>query len=87
MANEEGSGSLFIVDLGDVKLPPIVKKQVEAQIQAVVLRALAESNVGAQGARKAVSHPSGTSRRGRFSACGLGIPTIPRTLMALGAHP
>jgi hypothetical protein len=45
MANEEGSGSRFVVDLGKVKLPRLVEKQVEAEIQAAVLRALAESGV------------------------------------------
>ena len=41
-------GSRFIVDLGEVKLPPVVEKQVEVEIQAVVLRALAQINVGSQ---------------------------------------
>jgi hypothetical protein len=48
MINEYRSGSRFIVDLGDVKLPPVVEKQVEAEIQSVVLRALAQSNVDSQ---------------------------------------
>jgi hypothetical protein len=43
MANE---GSRFIVDLGDFKLPPLVEKQVEAEIRATVLRALAENGFG-----------------------------------------
>lgn len=46
MAYEEKSGSRFIVDLGDIKLPRLVEKQVEAQIQAAVLRGLAESDFG-----------------------------------------
>ena len=50
MVGEDKSGSRFIVDLGDVKLPPLVEKQVEAKIQAVVLGALAESNINGQGA-------------------------------------
>lgn len=37
-------GSRFVVDLGDVKLPDIMEKSVEADIQAVVLRALAETD-------------------------------------------
>ena len=43
------SGSRFIVDLGDVKLPPLVEKQVAAEIQGVVIRALAQSNAESQG--------------------------------------
>jgi hypothetical protein len=39
-------GSRFIVDLGDCKLPPLVEKQVEAEIRAIVLRALAENGFG-----------------------------------------
>lgn len=46
MANEDKSGSRFIVDLGDFKLPPLVEKQVEAEIRATVLRALAEHGFG-----------------------------------------
>jgi hypothetical protein len=46
MADEKESGSRFIVDLGDFKLPPLVEKQVEAEIRATVLRALAESGFG-----------------------------------------
>ena len=46
MANEDNQGSRFIVDLGDVKLPALKEKQVQAEIQAVVLRALADSGHG-----------------------------------------
>jgi hypothetical protein len=46
MAHEGESGSRFVVDLGEVKLPRLVEKQVEAEIQAAVLRALAESDFG-----------------------------------------
>jgi hypothetical protein len=50
MPNEEGSH--FIVDLGKIKLPRLVEKQVEAEIQAAVLHALAESDFsGSQHAR------------------------------------
>src|SRR5436190_15688385 len=45
MANANNSGSRFIVDLGEVKFPAIVEKQLEAEIQAVVLRAIAENEV------------------------------------------
>src|SRR5687768_9341274 len=48
MNSENQSGSRFIVDLGAVKLAPIMERQVEAEIQAVVLRALADSNVGSR---------------------------------------
>ena len=46
MSKEELSGSRFIVDLGEVKLPDLVERQVEAEIQAIVLRELAESDYG-----------------------------------------
>jgi hypothetical protein len=46
MTDKEASGSRFIVDLGNIKLPPLVEKQVEAEIKAVVLRALAERDAG-----------------------------------------
>lgn len=39
-------GSRFVVDLGDFKLPALVEKQVESEIRATVLRALAESGFG-----------------------------------------
>ena len=34
MANQGKSGSYFVVDLGEVKLPPLTEKQVEAEIQS-----------------------------------------------------
>jgi hypothetical protein len=40
---DEKVGSQFIVDLGDIKLPSVIEKRVEAEIQAIVLRALAEN--------------------------------------------
>ena len=46
MLKEVTSGSRFIVDLGEVKLPDLVERQVEAEIQAIVLRELAESDYG-----------------------------------------
>jgi hypothetical protein len=49
-ARQTTRGSRFAVDLGDVKLPGVIEKRVEAEIQAVVLRALAE--VDTKGARK-----------------------------------
>ena len=39
-------GSRFAVDLGDVKLPDIVEKRLEAEIQAIVLRELAATDLG-----------------------------------------
>jgi hypothetical protein len=42
------AGSRFVVDLGGVKLPPIAEKQVETEIRAVVLQALAENDVSAR---------------------------------------
>jgi hypothetical protein len=45
MPIEEQTGSRFIVDLGNVKLPPLVERQVEAEIQAIVLRELAENQL------------------------------------------
>jgi hypothetical protein len=45
MASE---GSRFIVDLGDVKLPRLAEKQVEAEIRSTVLRALAENGFGGE---------------------------------------
>src|SRR5207302_17639 len=41
-------GSRFVVDLGSVKLPPIVEKQVETDIRAVVLKALADEPFAAR---------------------------------------
>lgn len=41
-------GSRFVVDLGSVKLSPIVEKQVETDIRAVVLRALADEPFAAR---------------------------------------
>ena len=43
MASEgAASGTRFEVDLGEIKLSPVVEQQVQAEIQAAVLRALAE---------------------------------------------
>lgn len=44
---ERAKGSRFMVDLGDVKLPSVVEEQVESEIRAVVLRALADPNLSA----------------------------------------
>lgn len=41
---EQGSGSHFVVDLGEIKLPRLLEKQVEAEIQGAVLRALARTD-------------------------------------------
>lgn len=48
MPTQDRAGSRFVVDLGDVKLPPLVERKVEAEIQSVALRALAENNVSGQ---------------------------------------
>lgn len=45
---QSNAGSRFVVDLGSVTLPAIAEKQVETQIRAVVLQALAENDFGAQ---------------------------------------
>lgn len=39
-------GSRFTVDLGSVRLPAIVEKQVETEIRGIVLRALARTDAG-----------------------------------------
>lgn len=44
MAKANPKGSRFIVDLGSIKLPPVLEKQVETDIRSVVLRALAEQD-------------------------------------------
>jgi hypothetical protein len=49
-ARQTTRGSRFAVDLGDVKLPDVIEKRVEAEIRAVALRALAE--VDTRGARR-----------------------------------
>lgn len=41
-SNDKAGGSRFQVDLGDIKLPAVVEQQVQAEIQAAVLRALAQ---------------------------------------------
>jgi len=46
MTSPQAMGSRFLVDLGDVKLPELLEKQVETEIQSVVLRALAEGDFG-----------------------------------------
>lgn len=48
MASESKSGSRFIIDLGDVKLPPLVEKNVETEIQSIALRTLAKNNISNQ---------------------------------------
>lgn len=50
-ASRASEGSRFRVDLGEVKLPPLVEQQVESEIQAVVLRAL--NTVSAQSETRA----------------------------------
>jgi hypothetical protein len=36
----------FVVDLGNIKLPPIIVRQIESEIRAVVLKALANPELG-----------------------------------------
>ena len=36
----------FVVDLGDLELPPIIERQIEAEIRAVVLKALTHPELG-----------------------------------------
>jgi hypothetical protein len=40
------SQTRFVVDLGNVELPPIVERQIESEIRAVVLKALTNSELG-----------------------------------------
>jgi hypothetical protein len=47
MSNDSTVGSRFVVDLGAVKLQPIQEQRVAADIQAVVLRTLAQNDSGA----------------------------------------
>lgn len=51
MTNPRGQGSRFAVDLGDVKLPEVIERRVEAEIQAAALRGLADVDFG--GSRRA----------------------------------
>jgi hypothetical protein len=44
MPSQRRPGSRFSVDLGGVKLPGIVEKRIEAEIQAAVLRILATTD-------------------------------------------
>jgi hypothetical protein len=48
MSERRQEGSKFHVDLGEVKLPPILEKQVETEIRSVVLDALAKSDFASQ---------------------------------------
>jgi hypothetical protein len=45
---EQGSTNQtkFVVDLGSIKLPPIIQRQIETEIRAVVLRALTNPELG-----------------------------------------
>lgn len=42
MAEKKNRGSLFVASLGDVKLPDELERRVAGEIQASVMRALAE---------------------------------------------
>ena len=48
MADDGGSGSRFIVDLGEIRFPSLLETRVDAEIKAVVLRALAENASSSQ---------------------------------------
>lgn len=37
----------FVVNLGNLKLPPVIERQIESEIRAVVLRALTNPEVAA----------------------------------------
>lgn len=50
MSRSKGAGSRFAVDLGEVKLPEVIERRVEAEIQAAALRGLLDADVS--GARK-----------------------------------
>lgn len=79
---QKGDGSRFIVDLGSIKLPTVLEKQVETQIRGVVLEALAGDNVSARrqlpssifDRSRAVPWESGWTRTTRSSAT-LGTPS------------
>ncbi len=58
MPTQIRDGSRFVVDLGDVKLPPLVEKKVEVEIQSVALRALAENSASGQRAGQPTVIPS-----------------------------
>jgi hypothetical protein len=45
MNEKEYAGTRFVVDLGSLKLPEMLERQVEAEIRAVVLKALAMPEV------------------------------------------
>jgi hypothetical protein len=42
---KEERGSKFVVDLGTFRLPAVVEEQVESEIRAVVLRAMADPTI------------------------------------------
>jgi hypothetical protein len=41
------SRTRFVVDLGDLELPPIIERQIEYEIRAIVLKALTNPELGA----------------------------------------
>jgi hypothetical protein len=45
MAEKESEGTKFVVDLGSLKLPEMLERQVESEIRALVLKALAAPEV------------------------------------------
>ena len=47
MDSRESEGTRFVVDLGALKLPELLERQVESEIRAVVLKALAAPEVSA----------------------------------------
>ena len=45
MEENEAAGTRFIVDLGSLKLPEMMERQLESEIRAIVLKALAAPEV------------------------------------------
>ncbi|MCL7427044.1 hypothetical protein [Streptomyces sp. YS415] len=60
---QRSAGTRFAIDLGDVQLPPMTVKAVEAEIRSVVLRAIAALDSGGQRAKDKDWHrfPGGTA--------------------------
>jgi hypothetical protein len=44
-SGSNGEGTKFVVDLGSLKLPEIIERQVESEIRAVVLKALSQPDI------------------------------------------
>jgi hypothetical protein len=80
---DEEAGSRFIVDLGEIKLPRLLEKQVAAEIQTTVLRALAKSDFG--GSRRArLSIPIWDQFPGRTLGLWIGPQDLPPFIFRSG---